>query len=113
MFDTISKIFNNADSNQGQGVSWGRFGTIESTVGVVINLVIGLGFSISMVAITISFVMYVLSEGDPDKTKRAWSAFLYGVIGAALSLGIVALKTIVVKAFGINDTNILNVPTNI
>ena len=113
MFDTIAKIFNNADSNQGQGTSWGTFGTLENTVGVVINLVIGLGFSISMVAITISAVMYVLSEGDPDKTKRAWSAFLYGAIGAALSLGVVALKAIAIKAFGINDPNILDGPTNI
>jgi len=109
MFDTIGGIFRHAEPSQ--QLAWANFGSIKNTVAVVINLVTALGFMISMVAITFSMVMYVLSGGDPDKTKRAWSAFLYGVIGAALSLGVFALKNIVVRAFGITDTSIIDGPT--
>ena len=111
MFDTINNMINNAQPNQTDVVD--RFGSIGDIAGMIINLVIGIGFSISMLAVALSFVMYVLSGGDPDKTKKAWNAFLYGIIGAAISLGVVALKIIVVKAFGIDDPNILDVPTDI
>lgn len=108
MFETISNMVNYAQPNQ-TGVAE-RLGSVGSISGMIVNIVIGVGFSISLVAIALSAVMHVLSGGDPDKTKRAWNAFLYGAIGAAFSLGIVALKNIVIRAFGIDDPNIINGP---
>ena len=110
MFETLEKIISRVQPSQTEVMV--RLGSVGNISSVIINLMIGLGFSISLVAIALSAVMHVLSEGDPDKTQGAWNAFLYGAIGAAFSLGLFAIKNIVVRAFGITDTTILDGPTN-
>lgn len=87
-----------------------RFGTVGGIAAIIVNLVIGVGFSVGLLAISYSFVMYVLSGGNPDKTKKAWNAFLYGVIGTAIAIGVFALKNIVVGAFGVSSTDIEGMP---
>ncbi len=108
MFNTIDEIM--AQTVPGPEID-ARFGTIGHISGIIINLIIGVGFGLGIFAITLSMLMYILSGGNPDHTKKAWRAFIFGVIGTALSIATFALKNIVVRVFGIDDPNILNVPT--
>ena len=84
----------------------GDYNSLVVIVSMVINVLIGVGFMIGIIAIVLSAIKYTMSQGDPDKTKEAWRAFIYGVIAAAISLGAVALKVIVLKAFGVETTGI-------
>jgi len=107
MLDTLNTIRNNVT---GGSPDQDIYGTVGGISGAVINLIIGVGFSIGILAIAYSMLMYVLSCGNPDKTKTAWNAFLYGVIGTAFAIGVFALKNIVVRAIGVNSADIEGMP---
>ncbi|OGC45205.1 hypothetical protein A2V49_01165 [candidate division WWE3 bacterium RBG_19FT_COMBO_34_6] len=67
---------------------------------VLINIMIGLSFSFSIVGLAMSMVLYVLSGGNPDKTKTAWSAFIYSVIAGCLTVGLVAIRWMIYRVIG-------------
>ena len=108
MFETIHTIVNNTNPNQSGVVE--RFGSVGNIAVILINLISMLGFAISFVAIALSAVKYTLVGGEPEKAQSAWRTFLYGLIGAAISLGVFAIKNIIVKAIGVTDPNIVGIP---
>ena len=109
MFEIIENIANRV--NPSQDYVWERFGSIGKISIIVINSIIGIGFAISIIATAFSAIKYILATDNPDNAKAAWRTFLYGIIGAAISLGAFALKNIVVGAFGVTDPNIVDVPS--
>jgi len=108
MFDVFNKITNRVDPDLAVGgdLAVGDYGTFITVVSMVLNVLMGIGFAISIVAIAFSAILYTMSGGDPEKTSRAWRAFINGVIAAAISIGAVAIKVIVLKAFGVETTGI-------
>jgi hypothetical protein len=108
MYDTLNHIIDNVSPSQsGLGE---RFGSIGNISAIVLNFLIGVGFSIGIIAIAYSAYMYTMSGGNPDNTKKAWHAFLYGVIGAMFSIALIALKNIVVKGIGVETPDITGTP---
>jgi len=105
IFDEITALVD-PDLAISPEISAGEYSSLVIIVSMVVNLLIWLGFIISIIAISYSMILYIMSTGDPDKTKQAWSAFINGVIAAAISLGAVALKVIVLRAFGVDTTGI-------
>jgi len=103
MFGTIDDIIDELGSGLG---TTSDYTTVSDFLGVAINILIGVSFSISIIGITLSAVMYILSGGNPEKTSKAWRAFLYGVIGGAISLGLIALKQIVFSLVGLDTIGI-------
>ncbi len=65
------------------------------------NFMMAVAFAISILAVAYSAIMYIVSGGNPDNTKKAWNAFIYGVVGAAVSVGLFALTRIVLSGFGV------------
>ena len=59
----------------------------------VVNLMIGVGVSIAIIAIAYAFLQYTTSAGDPDKISKAGRALIWAVIAAFVSLAAVAIKT--------------------
>lgn len=109
MFDVFDEIYLRIDHDLAvseKNLMKGDYGTLVVIVSMALNLLVYLGFLISIVAIAFSFIKYILSEGDPERTKEAWSAFILGVIAAAISLGAVALKVIIMKIIGVETTGI-------
>lgn len=96
MFDTLNDVVNNADYTPP------NVHTFSELAAIILNFVIGIGFSLSVVAVAYSMYLYVMSGGNPESTKKAWNAFLWGVIGGAIVLGSVAIKGMVLDAFGVN-----------
>jgi hypothetical protein len=103
-FDSINCTFQNV--NVDYAPSLRSYQNIWELFALAVNVIMAVGFSIGLLAITYSFFMYVVSGGNPEKTKRAWDAFIYGVIGTAIALGAVALKGIVLRGFGVDTTGI-------
>ncbi|MFC1722028.1 hypothetical protein ACFL0C_00080 [Patescibacteria group bacterium] len=108
MFDVIDEIINSGSLIVSPPT--GRYGSLGALGAAVINLFMGVAFGFGILSITYAMVSYVLSKGNPDNTKRAWNAFIYGVIATAVALLLVSLKFIAVRLFGITNSNIVNMP---
>ena len=77
---------------------------------IFVNILIGIGFSLSIVSITVGFVTFVISQGNPEKTKKAWDTVLYGALALVVSLLVVALKGILVGMVGVSTPEIVGTP---
>jgi multisubunit Na+/H+ antiporter MnhB subunit len=79
------------DVNQGD--------SLETDVGSVINMIIyGIGI-VAVIVIIIGGVNYMLSQGDPNKIKKAKDTILYGVIGLVVVLIAFAIVNFVLGVF--------------
>src|SRR3990167_6992902 len=58
----------------------------DTTVGKVINFLIFIVGAIAVIIIVIAGLMYVLSEGNPENTRRAKDAIIYAVIGLVVAI---------------------------
>ena len=71
---------------------------LESNIGLIINAIIGFVAIIAVIVIIIGGINYTMSQGDPQKTKKAKDTILYGVIGLIISLLAFAIVNFVLNA---------------
>lgn len=112
---TLSQIFNKIAATPQEllseaGLPDSPFSTVSSFAIFAANLVMGLGFAAGIASIIYSAILYANSEGSPDKTKQAWSSFIFGVIAASVAVGAVALKNIVANSIGLDPSVNLDEP---
>ena len=79
-----------------------RFQNLGDIFGFVVNLIIGIGWSLVLVMLAVGFIQYVLSRGDKVGTENAQKTITYAIVGGIGLLLIMALRTIL---FGILGTN--------
>lgn len=58
----------------------------NSLVNNIINVLIFVVGGVSVIIIVVAGLMYVVSAGDPNNTKRAKDALLYALIGLAVAI---------------------------
>ena len=86
---SIEKQVNNVNGND----------SLETDVGSIINMIIyGIGI-VAVIVIIIGGVNYMLSQGDPNKIKKAKDTILYGVIGLVVVLIAFAIVNFVLGVF--------------
>lgn len=76
--------------------------TIEQFVVVGVNVMLGVGFSISIITAAYSAVLFVTSGGDPDRVKTAYRAAMWSIIALGVTIAAVAFKNIVFNLIGAN-----------
>ncbi len=81
---------------------------IGDILAIIINVLIGAGFAISLIALAYAFIQYTMSMGDPKKTEQAYHAVLWGVTSAFVTLLALAIKLSIFKAGGVTDPNLIN-----
>lgn len=72
---------------------------VETGIQGVINILLWAVGIISVIAIILSGIMYIVSTGDPGKVTKAKNALLYAVIGLVVSLMAYAIVNYVVSKF--------------
>lgn len=73
--------------------------SLEADVGSIINMIIyGIGI-VAVIVIIIGGVNYMLSQGDPNKVKKAKDTILYGVIGLVVVLLAFAIVNFILGVF--------------
>ena len=77
----------------GPGVTVGSLQQILNAVTNAVGLVFG---AIAVIAFVIAGVLFLTSQGDPDKIGKARQAFLWGVAGVVV--GIIAFSIIAIVA---------------
>ena len=108
----IEEITQGIFSESGIPDTTGTYGTLGAVLGFAANVLVGLGFAFGIASIAYSAVLYVMSDGQPDKTKQAWSAFINGVIAGAIAIGVLVIKTAILSVLGVQNAEITgNQPT--
>lgn len=107
MFDILTDVLNNSGADHVSGIS-----KISDILGMILNLVMGVGFSLSIIMVAYSAILHTMSGGNPDKTKQAWQAFLWSAIAGIITIVAFGLKAGVIGLIGVKDPNIINeIPT--
>lgn len=73
---------------------------LESSIGVILNAIIGVIGIVAVIMIILGGIGYATSQGDPGKTKKARDTILYGVIGLIVTLLAFAIVNFVLAQLG-------------
>ena len=74
--------------------------TLQSTVGNVIQGVVGILGVACIIVIIVGGIGYMTSSGDAGKVKKAKDTILYGVIGLVICVLAFAITNFVIGAIG-------------
>lgn len=94
MFEFIQPIANNAPD--------ASIGGTSNITNVVINILLGVTLSVSVIALIVSGIQYVASRGDIKATQQAQTSLTYSVIAIIITIAAGALVNIVFNLLGVN-----------
>lgn len=87
----------------------GHINTVGDVLGIVLNVMMGVGVSISIIFIGIAGIRFVTSGGNPDNMEQAKKALTYSVVAMVLSVGAIAIKYIFLNSIlGVDDPNLID-----
>lgn len=76
----------------------------------VMNLFIGIGFAIALVALGIAILGYVQSGGSPESRKKANNAILWALIGMCIIIVASSIRTALINTLGLESVDIPSPP---
>jgi uncharacterized membrane protein YidH (DUF202 family) len=81
------------DKNTGELVRHDGFftGDFASVFGRITNVLIFLLGAVSILVLVITGFKFVISTGDPQKTRQAWDAIIYAAVGLVVALAAFAI----------------------
>ena len=80
--------------------------SVADVLNVVINVLIGSGFAISIITMGYAMFQYAMSRGEPKEIATAYNTALWGFIAAVISLLATALRFAGIKLFGVTNPDI-------
>lgn len=86
----------------------GRFDTIGHVFGFVINLLIGVGWSLVFVMLALGFIQYILSKGEKSAVDRAQKWLTYSILGGVGLYFIPFVKTLIPRLLGADSLLVNN-----
>jgi len=82
---------------------------IGDFLGVGLNVLMGVGLSLSVIFIGISGIRYLSSGGNPDNVDQAKRALTYSIVALVLSVGAVAIKYIIINSIlGVTHVDLID-----
>jgi ABC-type Zn2+ transport system substrate-binding protein/surface adhesin len=98
---------------EGAGVAdVGRITGIQSLLILAFNIAYGVGIAITILNAGYSFIIYIMSKGDPKEISKAQNSLIWSVAGMAIILGAWALKKIILSTLGVTNSDITGDPSN-
>ena len=76
----------------------GTYANISDVLGVVLNVMLGVGWALVFVAACLGIIKFITSHGDPKETAGAKSTLTYIAIGAGILMLVTTWRII---AFGL------------
>lgn len=83
--------------------------SLADIFGMVINLIIGVGWALVFVMLALGFVQYVMSRGEAKATDSARQWLTFAVIGGVGLFLVTVLKNILPQLIGGTSTPVANV----
>jgi hypothetical protein len=113
MFNFLGSVVYNSINSQDRFPLVGSTGSSMSTLFAAgINIVLAIGFSLSIIGLGYACVLYIMSSGDPKAIQKAGSYAVYSVIGALVVFLAFAIKTVLINALGIQEPSLTNALPN-
>jgi uncharacterized membrane protein len=77
-----------------------QYGTVGVFLGIALNIMLGTGIAISIIAIILSGIKFLTSKGDPKSTADAKTSLTYSVVAFLLVVGAFTIKAIIINMLG-------------
>lgn len=81
-------------------------------LGLALNILLGTAIAISMIALIISGIKFVIAKGDPKAKASAQQALTYSVVAFILAIGAYTIKTIIFNVMGGDYGDLWNATPN-
>ena len=102
----LQRVFAKVSTNATNPLS--RFTSLADVFGVAMNVIMGVAVSLSVIFLGLGGIKYITAAGDAKAAEEARSWLTNAVIGLVITLGALAVKTIVLGSILNADTNALN-----
>ena len=95
--ETLRLISENAIENAGE------IRDIEDLAGVAVNLFLGIGIAISLIALILSGIKYMSSRGDVKAAMGAKQALTYSVVAFIVTVGAFTIMNVILGVLGVEN----------
>ena len=75
-----------------------NFGTLADVFGVAMNVIMGVAVSLAVIFLGLGGIKYITAQGDAKAAEEARTMLTNAIIGLVISLGALAIKTIVLTS---------------
>lgn len=104
MFESLSGIFGRVPADE----RLENISSIGALGAMILNVSLGIAFSISIIMFGFGAFRYVLSSGDPKLIEKAYHTMFWSFLAALVSILAIAIKNVVAGVAGVTDPNIIN-----
>jgi len=85
------------------------YNSVGEFLGVGLNVLMGVGVSLSVIFIGLAGLRYLSSGSNPDNVDQAKSALTYSIVALLISIGAVAAKYILINnILGVDQVDLVN-----
>ena len=84
-------------------------GSLGDIFGLILNIIMGVGWALVFIMLAMGFVQYVLSRGEKTAVENAQKWLTYAVIGGVGLFFVYVLKSIIPNLLGVNGGTVNNV----
>ncbi|MBI2414757.1 hypothetical protein HYV31_02870 [candidate division WWE3 bacterium] len=95
-------------------ITLGKIENLKDVFALAINVVLGIGVSLTIIYLILGGIQYITSKGDQKAAQEARTSLTNAVIGFIVVLGAFTIKTIVISmidAQGVEDLDDTVTPT--
>lgn len=89
----------------GAASTFGQGWTLFNFFTFVLNLLLGAGFSLTLIMLAMGFIQYILAQGDKAGVEKAQKWVTYAVIGGLGLFLIFAIRSALQTLIGANGAN--------
>ena len=83
--------------------------SIADVFGVATNILLGIGWALVFVSVSLALIKYITSKGDPKEAHTAHAWLLYCGIGAFIMFAFTTIRVIIPKMLGGSWTGVNDV----
>lgn len=98
MFEILHQIVNDAPE-EAQVTSIDSVGDMSA---ILINVMLGASFSVSLIMLAFGAFRYVVSSGDPKLIEKSYHTMFWSLIALLMTVLAVAIKNVVTSAMGVD-----------
>ncbi len=95
--DLLKSISENSIGNTGE------IKTVEDLAGIVINIALGIGIALSLIATILSGIKYMSSRGDVKAAMGAKQALTYSIVALLVTVGAFAIMGVIINVLGVEN----------
>jgi len=104
MIQEVYAAVPNTVSNPLSGIT-----TFAEAFGVIMNVVLGIGISLTVIYLIFGGIQYIMSRGDQKATQEARQSLTNAVIGFIVVVGAFTIKTILGSAIGADGATVTEI----